>query len=249
MRPFLGIALSLLFASITEAQYTYIVPVAGSAFGFRSQYQTEITALNPNAAPATVRYDAFYPTPGGILCGMPSHQTILPRSVSGLLSACFNLHALVVTSDRPLNVMADVVAFFFNPSNTSVTSTQVEPVEVATDWIAPESDAMIPNVRMLYPSDKANLVLVNPNDFLLTVSLHIERPELGKSVDDSRQVQPRSFLMTPVAQIPTPQPGTEPRIFDAVHNLTVRANGKFYAGVSNNYLGSSVFKSAVPLQP
>src|SRR4051794_3667955 len=119
-----GLLLFLLAVCATDvaAQYTYIVPVAGSAFGFRSQYLTEITALNPNAAPATLRYDAFYPTPGGILCRLPSPQTILPRSVSGLVSACFNLHALVVTSDRPLNVMVDVVAFFFNPSNTSVTS-------------------------------------------------------------------------------------------------------------------------------
>jgi hypothetical protein len=120
---------------------------------------------------------------------------------------------------------------------------------VATDWVAQDSEAMIPNIRMLLPSDKTNLILVNPNDFLLTVNLHVERPELGKFVNDTLEVQPRSFLMTPVLQIPTPQSGSEPLVFDAVHNFTVRANGKFYAGVSNYYLGSSTFRAAIPLQP
>jgi hypothetical protein len=120
---------------------------------------------------------------------------------------------------------------------------------VATDWIAPEREAMIPLVRILTPPDKANIIIVNPNDFALIVRLHVERQELGKVVDSTLQVEPRSFLMSPLPPIPTPIPGGIPQIFDAIHQITIRANGKFQAGLSNTFGGVTVYRAAVPLQP
>jgi hypothetical protein len=239
--------LLLLAVSATDvaAQYTYIVPVAGATSGFRSQYLALVTAFNPNATPATVRYEAIYPAPGGGPCPLPSAKTIAPRALVELADFCIlELHAFVLTSDQPLNIMVDVDAFFESPVRR-----QLEPVAVATEWIPPESEAMIPTVRMLYPADKTNIVFVNPNDFLLTVDLHVERPELKKSYDETRQVPPRSFVMFPIAQIPTPPSGTIPHVYGAIHQITVRANGKFYAGASNEFAGSLVFREAIPLQP
>jgi hypothetical protein len=229
------------------AQYTYIVPVAGSAFGFGSQYSTEITAVNPNPVPATLRYEAFYPTPGPLPCTVRSTQVMLPRSVSNVSAACFQLHAMLLSSDQPLKLKEIVVGFVRDTSG--LMRFQLQPVDIANDWIAPETDALIPGVRMLNPPDKANLILVNPNDFLLSVNLHVERPELRQSADYIFQVQRRSLLMSPVAQIPTPVSNEDPVIFSAVHHFTVRANGKFCAGVSNTFSGAPIFIAAIPLQP
>jgi len=125
---------------------------------------------------------------------------------------------------------------------------ELEAIEVATDWIAPEHEAMIPLVRILDPPDKANIILVNPNDFLLTVTLHVERQELGKSVDSTLQLEPRSFLMTNIVPIPTPE-SPIPIGYTAIHQITVRANGKFQAGVSNTFGGVTAYRAAIPLQP
>jgi hypothetical protein len=242
----------LALSSGASAQYTYIVPVAGATSGFHSQYFAEITALNPNATPATLRYEAFYPIPGSSSCTLRSPQTILPRSIVGVSQACFtSLHAQVLSSDQPLSIMVDVYASFLDVTGTKATRFELQPIEVATDWIVAESEAMISNVMMFDQSDKANIVIVNPNDFLLTIDVHVDRPELSKSADVTLAVQPRSFFMTALAPIPTPElpPGSIPRVYSGRHHVTVRANGKFYAGVSNTFEGSLVFRRAIPLQP
>ncbi|MBV8546006.1 MAG: hypothetical protein JO093_18970 [Acidobacteria bacterium] len=246
---FLLLAIS---ATNVAAQYTYIVPVSGVASGFNSQYFTSVIAFNPTLAPVTLRYEAIYPAPGTTNCRLPSSLTVLPRGLVGLGPACFGLHALVVTSDQPLRVVEEVFATFLVKDATGNTfgRSELEPIEVATDWIAPEREAMIPLVRILTPPDKANIILVNPNDFVLIVRLHVERQELGKVVDSTLQLEPRSFLMTLVPPIPTPIPsGGIPQVFDAIHQITIRANGKFQAGVSNTYGGGTIYRAAVPLQP
>jgi hypothetical protein len=126
----------------------------------------------------------------------------------------------------------------------------LQPVEVATSWIAPGVESTIPNVIMVHPSDKANLVIVNPNDFVLTVEMHVERKELRESEDGILRVPARSVLMTAVLAFPTPPiPSGTLRSYDGLHEITLRANGKLSAGVSNEFYGSQVYRSAVPLQP
>src|SRR3954463_533980 len=103
----LGAFLCLFVSSKAAAQYTYIVPVSGAAVGFQSQYSTKITALNPNATAATLRYEAFY-SQADEACIVPPPVVIPPQSVVGLGQSCYFLHALLLTSDQPLRVMADV---------------------------------------------------------------------------------------------------------------------------------------------
>ena len=248
-------ALLLLFLAVSAtngaAQYTYIVPVSGFAFGFHSQYFTSVTAFNPNSVPATLRYEAVYPAPGNTNCALPASTTVLPRGLVGLSVACFNLHALLLTSDQQLRLVEEVNANFISmdAAGNSFGRPELEPVEVATDWIAPERDVMIPLVRILEPTDRANLILVNPNDFLLTVTLHVERQELGESVDSTLQVEPRSFLMSPVVPIPNPISSGFPQGLEGIHRITLRANGKFQAGVSNTDGWGTIYRPAIPLQP
>jgi hypothetical protein len=120
---------------------------------------------------------------------------------------------------------------------------------MATEWLPPDTDALIPTIRMYPFQGTANLVLVNPNDFVLTVSVHVDRPELQKSADSTIQMPPRSFLLSALAQIPNPPGNGFPQVFDAVHNVTVRANGKFQAGASNAWDASTTYRSAIPLSP
>jgi hypothetical protein len=113
---------------------------------------------------------------------------------------------------------------------------------------------MIPNVVMIYPSDKANIVIVNPNDFVMTVAMHVARVEIEASADVTLAVPARSVLMTEVTKFPTPvffptPTNPYPRAYDGLHQITLRANGRFSAGVSNTVFGSQVYRSAVPLQP
>ena len=245
------LSLALLFVALSAAsataQYTYIVPVNGTAQGFRSAYYSEDRVVNPNATAATLRYEAIYPVAGAAPCVLPSVRVVPPRSVLGLAWPCNALHAMVVTSDQPIRFMVDILSIVSNaPPGTGI---QYLPIEVATEWLAPETDALIPTIRLFPLQGKANLVLVNPNDFLLTVKVHVDRPELKEFADSTIQVPPRSLLMSAVAQIPNPPPNGFPQIFDAVHNVTVRANGKFQAGVSNTFDGSTIYRGAISLQP
>ena len=248
VRSCLGLLFCLLLSLKAAAQYTYIVPVAGQAVGFRSQYGTKISALNPNATSATLRYEAFYPASGDNSCLLPDFiQVIPPKTMAGLGQACFFLHALVLTSDQPLLVMADIYSIT-DPIGRDLLF-RLQPVEVATSWIAPGVESTIPNVIMVDPSDKANIVIVNPNDFILTVAMHVARAELEESADVTLTVPARSVLMTAVKAFPTPViPSGTLRSYDGLHQITLRANGKLSAGVSNEFYGSQVFRGAVPLQ-
>jgi len=239
----------VLFAlsSSAAAQYTYVVPISGTAFGFSAAYFGEEWVTNPNATAATLRYEAVYPVAGAAPCVLPTDRVVPPRTVLSLDRACSSLHAMVVTSDQPLRFMVDILGVFSD--RPSGLNNQYQPIEIATDWLPRETDALIPTIRLFENESKANLVLVNPNDFVLTVNVHVDRPELGKSADSAIQVQPRSVSMSSLSQIPTPPSNVFPRIYNGVHHVTVRANGRFQAGVSNTFGSATTYRSAIPLQP
>src|SRR5205085_7017913 len=107
-------------------------------------------------------------------------------------------------------------------------------VDVAKGWLPPGTDVLIPLVRMYGGYERANLFIVNPNDAVLTVNVHIERPESGASSDVVIRVEPQSLSLTAVPRISGPKAiGSDPIVVDGIHNLTLRADGKFYASVSN----------------
>ena len=243
----LALALFALSSS-AAAQYTYIVPISGIAFGYSTAYFAEEWVTNPNATAATLRYEAVYPAVGVAPCVLPPDRVIPPRTVLSLTRPCSSLYALVVRSDQPLRFMVDIHAVF--TGRPSGLNNQYQQIDTATEWLPPETDALIPTIRLSESDGKGNLVLVNPNDFVLTVNVHVDRPEVGKSTDSTIQVPPRSLLMSSLAKIPPPSNGfPDPVPFEGVHHVTVRANGKFQAGVSNIFGSSTTYRSATPLQP
>jgi hypothetical protein len=245
----ISLALALLALSCSAAaQYTYIVPISGVAVGYSTGYFGEEWVTNPNSTAATLRYEAIYTPVGVAPCVLPPDRVLPPRSVTSLARPCSSLYALVVRSDQPLRFMVDILAVF--TGRPSGLNNQYQQIETATEWLPPDTDALIPTIRLSESDGKGNLVLVNPNDFVLTVNVHVDRPEVGKSADSTIQVQPRSLLMSSLAKIPPPSIGFPDQLpYSGVHHVTVRANGKFQAGVSNMFGSSTTYRSATPLQP
>src|SRR5438309_44933 len=123
---------ALLFSIATSAaaQYTYIVPVAGFALGFENISSTFAYVVNPNVTPATLRYQAVYPMRPLIpfsACALRPAIVLAPHAVyDDLPRACHEgLHAVVLTSDQPIEVRAEVFYGVFR--NQSVVSKHFEP--------------------------------------------------------------------------------------------------------------------------
>ena len=234
----------LLVPSAAFAQYTYIVPVAGAAFGFQTLSFTWFNIVNPRGTAATVRYEAVYPLQRPNDCTQPLPEHVAPHAMLFQLSGpCFRPHAFVLSSDQPVEVTADVVFSIFR--DNSIDNTTFERMDIAKDWLPAGTDVLIPLVRMYSGYERANLFLINPNDVPLTVNVRVERAETPASRDLVVRVEPQSLSLTAVPVMPGPKTQTG----NGIHNLTLRADGKFYAVVSNVLNDSAVFRAPIPLQP
>lgn len=234
--------LLLVAATLSANEFTYIVPVTGVVFASDSIYAGTIRALNSGVEVATVSVRDILQPPGAGPCSARQPRILLSGEVSevGFVTGCVGVRALVLGSDRPIHVRAQVRSI--GPFSTSE-----QRVDVATSWIEPTETAMIADVEIAKEvGRRANLILVNPNDFVIDVQVRVDRPETKRSRDETLRVSSRSMMIYPIAEI---EHDVCPLlcVVDSLHHLTLTATGRFQAGASSAQWGGAMYRPAVVL--
>ena len=233
-----------------------IIPILGSSSGHQARYFATATVFNPTPRTAIVRRAALYPLtlhPGCTLpaeWSVPSHRAITIQfegtsTCGGLLPV--GLTALSITSEEPVVVTNHVVSNFLE---TGVVDRQR--IEEPTQWI--EADVEAVTGAEIEPAFRyrANLLVINPNDFTLVVRMQVRRGDrTGPTREETIDVPPRSSRLHPIEYIRNPLYDYPDYPFGLhnLHEITLVANGRFWAGASSiNDEGGCDFRKAIPLQ-
>lgn len=239
--------IALVLAAVLAADHRYIIPLIGSAQGPSASHYARGMMLNPTARTATVRRVGLFPS----ACAMTETWQIPPhgRLEVGfpITSNCSGVAAVEVVSDEPLHVTGSVLTFLDWPSAVM----DRQEFEVPTDWIDAGQEAVTSGVAMEIAPYRMNLLVINPNPEPLVVEATVDRSEYDATRVDTFEVPPatvRLFAIEPVANPREPSPF--PHVISGEHDITVRANRRFWAGASSVDLwGGNVFRKAIPLEP
>ena len=226
-----------------------IIPVIGESTGHRAQHRARALVFNPTPRTAIVRKVDVYPLSLNSACRIPQEWSVPPRQTESIEindSFCgpIGLTALSIASDEPVVVQNEVVSHF---QDTTVTDVQL--FEAPAQWIEAGMEAMTSATVQPARNLRGNLLVINPNDFVLVVQMHVQRRDApGPSRDETFEVAPHSSRLHSIEYIPNPHPDY-PLGFDWSHEITLAANGRFWAGASSiDENGGSYFYEAVALE-
>jgi hypothetical protein len=227
-----------------------IIPVTGSTdfgTGVSKWFSGSILITNPNASSVETRVIARYPR-GGVKCDAVKPQIIAARSTSSPSVATCGLEAMLIESDQPVVVNAAVRTFTLGQIPTPRAT--VEEIPVTNEWLPANRDALIPAVTIDAQTlrTRANLFTVNPNDVVLHVHMHVASPERAATADIDFDVPARSLDVRPIAELDNLHSASL-TIVSGIHDLTVRADGKFLCGASSVQENDAAFRLAIPLAP
>jgi hypothetical protein len=215
------------------AAMTYIVPIAGNA-GLDPWWHTTVTVTNPGPGNATVRVEELIRPPGAAPCVATPPATLAPGEYIGVgtdfRNACFGIYAMVLSSDRPVVVESRITTY-----SLQLSAQPEMRVDVAERWIEPEQEALIGGVGIAADfGQRANLLLVNPEDRAIDVRVTLTHRQFRASRDETFRVPARSVILQPLREVEDPKPPSGfPQIVIPDHDLLVRANGRFQAGASS----------------
>lgn len=235
----------------TSAQHRYIVPVSGNA-RTDALYLGNALVINPGPGPATVAVEEIFRSPGALPCS-PTPPGTIPagdyRSVGAALidPLCTGILALVLSSDRPVVVRASITSIALAlPGQPEMR------VDVADRWVEPGETALIARIPIRGAfRQRANVILVNPEEREIEVRMHLTHVEFGSPREDIVRVPARSVILQPLLEIADPRPPTGfPQAAIAEHDLVLSANGKFQAGAASiQQSGIGTYRGAVILSP
>jgi hypothetical protein len=241
------LVLLLLASAVSADEFHYIVPMAGIMTGDANlQYQSSTVLWNLTPREATVQTSAVYPFEGKAACNMAESFTIEPfgRKVISPLS-CFRFTAaLSFTSNEKLNVRTEI-----ETHRTLVNGWDKQLVEAATSWIDAGVTTIAEGVLREDGPRKANLIVINPADTTLTLTVEKTRPEFLLSATDTYAVAPHSTRFIPIAPLINATPPPFMSSVTGRHLFKLTGNGPWQGGVSSIYQGPSMYSAAVPLAP
>ena len=241
MRTILSIA--LLFAATTlSGQYSYLVPVAGSGSGFQHDYQSDALVTNVGAGTATVRVTTLYlPAPASPCPFPPPQRMLAPGESAHMNPLCGPLMAYAIDSDQPLAVTAAVRIGFVTGCPAGAGAEQK--LDVPATFVPANTPAVVGEFKN-GQTWRAKLVVINPNDQSITVSVAVSRYDsaLRSTVGSTFRtytVPARALLFQPLEEVPvTPPPNDPDFLIVPEHTLRISSDGEFQAGVS--YLSTAL---------
>jgi hypothetical protein len=246
MRTFIVLLSLAVSMSAAAAEFQYVIPFAGFAQGNDGTWlysYTVVTNLSPR--PATVQTTDVYPVVAGSACSAPAPFTLAPNQrirISPMV--CMGrLSSLAFVSDEPLSVRTEL-----DTKKASFGSDR-QIINAFTEWIPAGVESVTEAIIRDDAGWKANLVLINPNETPLVVTVVVDRPEVNRSTTLTFDVAPKSTRIVNVPELRRENPTPFITSGEGRHMLRLSANGDYQAGFSSMSYGVSMYVPATPLVP
>ncbi len=232
----------LIAVPVAGADQLYIVPVfATRVVGASGQSTAHVHVFNPGPSAANVTIQEIFANGGILDCPLaPGTQTLAPLEARDEIRPFCGANivaAYTMTSDQPLVITDDI-------ETTGSGHVEHQSVHVLSDWLPANRQAVVPNIMAGGVGERANLFLVNPNPFPITISVSISPRITGATVDLAIEVPAKTTIVHPLPDL-TECRGIIPCV--GPKDLLVRANGMFFAGASWLESDDPVFRDPVLL--
>lgn len=246
MRAFILFAcLSVSLAAAAE-EFRYLIPLTGYLSSDDGTYYYAGTVVqNLSSHPATVQATDVYPLNGGKPCAASEPFTVPPQGrVTIGWGACFaSVSSVVIQSDAKLSVRTEI-----DIHKTLVSGWDKQLIDASTEWIP----AGVPAVSEAIIRDdgprKANLLVINPSDQTLTMTVEMTRPEFDLSSATTIEVPAKSSRLVNLEEIRNPSPPPFISSVDGRHLVRLTGSGPWQGGVSSVFKGPSMYLPAMALE-
>lgn len=242
------LALSLvLSSSVAAAEFEYVVPLAGYAEGSgRTWYYAQAFVRNLSPRSAELRLTGIYPAAHDARCALSESVTLESHEqiVTGLTICRGQFAAFSFTSTEKLSIRVEIDSHV-----TMKAGWDKQVIDASSGWLPGGVDLVAEGIarRNL---QRANLLLVNPSARILTVQVHVERPEWDVESDLIVEVPGRSTRLFPLSELPHPAPPPFMDSADGRHTIRLRGDGPLQGGVSTvSGDGASMYVPLVALEP
>ncbi|HEX7154771.1 MAG TPA: hypothetical protein VF618_25025 [Thermoanaerobaculia bacterium] len=245
------LVLALPLTAQTTPQYTYIVPVYGSARGVDADFEALVIITNLARVEANVRIGEIFSAGN---CQAPATtQFKLAGADSRLFIElfCSGLAAFTFISDQPLFITNDIVGKAFAPLEL----TTRQGIDIRSEWLQGNRTYLFPNVEIETTGDnraRANLFLVNPNATPIQVAVTTRRPTatVPKYAINATvvTVPAKSLIVHALAYVEEPSTCDIAQLCSVNHQVLVESSAQFYGGVSSLRLVHGYWRDPLPLQ-
>jgi hypothetical protein len=246
MRSFILFAFLSVSFAVAADEYPYLIPLTGYlSTGDGTYYYATTIVQNLSPRAATVRATAVYPLNASGTC-TPGEPFVIPASERVTISpgSCFSsVSAVTIVSDEKLSVRTEL-----DTHKTMVSGWDKQIIDAPTEWIAAGITAVSEAIIREDGPRQANLLLVNPSEQTLTMTIEMTRPEFGLSRTETIAVPALAARFVNLEEIRNPSPPPFIYSVDGRHLVRLTADGPWQGGISSIYKGPSMYVPAIPLQ-
>lgn len=246
MRRFLLLlSLSVSFAALAD-EHRYLLPMVGHlSTNDRTTYSATTVLQNLSPRVATVRVAKVYPLNGAGGCTAGEPFTIAPyeRRTIGPDSCFSAVSSAELVSDEKLLVRTEL-----DTHQTLVSGWDKQVLDAPTSWISAGTTAVAEAIIREDGPRGASLLVVNPSDQALTMTIEMTRPEFQLSSRTSIVIPAASARFIALQEIRNPSPPPFIYSVNGRHLVRLTASGPWQGGISSIYRGPSMYVPAIALE-
>jgi hypothetical protein len=246
MRSLILIACLSLSVAASADEFRYLIPLTGYLSGEDSTFYYAGTIVqNLSPRPATVQATDIYALNGGKACSASEPFTVPPQGrVTIGWGACFaSISAVALLSNERLSVRTEV-----DTHKTRDSGWDKLILDAPTEWIPAGVTAVSEAIIREDGPRKASLLVVNPSDQTLTITVEMTRPEFDLSSATSFDVPAKSSRLISLAEVKNPSPPPFISSVDGRHLVRLTGSGPWQGGVASTFRGPSMYVPATALQ-
>jgi len=246
MRTFILFACLSVSLAVAADEFRYLIPLTGYLSTDDGTYYYATTFVqNLSPREATVQATAVYPlnASGPCTAGEPFTIAAHDRVTIGPGSCFSSVSAVEVVSSEKLIVRTEL-----DTHKTMVSGWDKQVLDAPTEWIAAGVTAVSEAIIRDDGPRQANLLVVNPSDQTLTMTVEMTRPEFGLSSTKTIVVPALSARFVTLEEIRNPSPPPFIYSVDGRHLVRLTANGQWQGGISSIYKGPSMYVPAIALE-
>jgi hypothetical protein len=246
MRSLILIVCLSLSVAASAQEFRYLIPLTGYMLGDdNTYYYADTIVQNLSPRPATVQATEIYALNGGKACDGGEAFTVPPQGrVTVGWGACFAaISAISILSDQKLSIRTEI-----DTHKTLVSGWDKLIIDAPSEWIPAGVTAVSEAIIREDGPRKASLLLVNPSETALTMTVEMTRPEFDLSSATTIEVPAKSARLVNLAEIKNPSPPPFISSVDGRHLVRLTGNGPWQGGVSSIFKGPSMYIPATALE-
>lgn len=248
MRALITLLICLsLTATVLADDHPYLIPMVGYTATSDHVYTYAYTYVQ-NLSPRTATFEVkeVYSMSASRRCDVSGSLEIpaYERVTISPMTCMTAVAAVAIVSNEPLSIRTEL-----DSHQTMATGWDKQVIDAPAEWIAAGTTTIAEGVVLEDSDKKASLLVINPADVPLTLTVQLDRPEHRTSSTRTFTIGPRSMQLIDLAPVRRDVNWPFMSSGKGRHVIRITGDGPWQGGVSSVSKGSSMWAPAKPLVP